>query len=318
MPPPAGVAQPRRRNRALAMTALSMTSVQTGAGVSTFLFRSFSPAGATWLRLVWAAVILLPLARPRLRGRAPREAAAAVSLGVVSGLLTLLYFQAVARLPLGTATALEFLGPLAVSLAGLRRRADLAWPAAAVVGVVALTHPWSGPVSLAGVAFGLGAAAGWAGYILLTQRVGDSFPGLSGLAVSMTAAALVTAPFAHVTTVLGRLGPRTLLLSGLAAVLLPLLPYACEMLALRHLNSASFGTLMSFEPAVGTAVGFVLLGQRPQAAQLLGIAAVTVASVGAVRRSARQPPQVDPVPSPPQPGGPRAGPAPAQRTGRKD
>jgi inner membrane transporter RhtA len=289
VPPPAGAAPPQHRNRALALTALSVTSVQTGAGLSTFLFRSFSPAGAVWLRLVWAAVILLPLARPRLRGRAPRETAAAASLGVVSGLLTLLYFQAVARLPLGTATALEFLNPLAVSVAGLRRRADLAWPIAAVAGVVALTHPWSGPVSLAGVAFGLGAAVGWASYILLTQRVGDAFPGLSGLAVSMTAAALVTAPFAHVATVLGLLDPRTLLLSFLAAMLLPILPYTCEMIALRHLNSASFGTLMSFEPAVGTAVGFVVLGQRPQPVQLLGIAAITVAGVGAVRRSARQP-----------------------------
>lgn len=263
-----------------------MSSVQTGAGISSFLFTRFGPAGTAWLRLTWAAVLLWMFARPRMRGRDSREAASALLLGAVSGLLTLLYFEAVVRIPLGTATALEFLGPLGVAVAGLRRRVDILWPLAAAVGVMALTRPWSGAVNLAGVCFALGAALGWAGYIMLTKRVGSQFTGLGGLAVSMLAAAAVTAPFANLPGVLRHADPRSIALSLGAAILLPVLPYSAEMIALRSLSTAAFGTLMSLEPAIGTLVGFLLLSQRPSWPQALGVVLVTFAGVGAVRSEA--------------------------------
>jgi inner membrane transporter RhtA len=264
-----------------------MSSVQTGAGASSFLFGRFGAAGTAWLRLAWAAALLWSFARPRLRGRDPREVRSALLLGAVSGLLTLLYFEAVVRLPLGTATALEFLGPLGVAVAGLRRRVDILWPLAAAAGVIALTRPWSGAVNLAGVCFALGAAIGWAGYIALTKRVGSQFTGLGGLAVSMLAAACVTAPFANISGVVRHADARSLALSLGAAILLPVLPYSAEMIALRSLSTAAFGTLMSLEPAIGTLVGFLLLAQRPTWPQALGVVLVTLAGVGAVRSEAR-------------------------------
>lgn len=277
----------RRKQRAVLLTLVAMTSVQTGAGASIWLFDRLTPTGAAWLRLVWAAIILLAIARPSLRGRSRADLVAVVCLGGVSGLLTLLYFEAVARIPLGTASALEFLGPLGVAIVGLRlgpgRWFNLVWPLLAAAGVLALTRPWTGAVDLVGVAYALGAAFGWAGYILLTQRVGHRFTGLSGLALSMTAAAFVVAPLSPVGAVLGELDIRVLLVSLGAAILLPILPYACEMLALRQLESTTFGTLMSLEPAIGTIVGLVLLVQVPSGWQIAGVVLVMFAGAGAIR-----------------------------------
>jgi len=272
------------------LAAAAMTSVQLGAALSTSLFRIVGPAGTAWLRLCWAAVILLAVARPRLAGRPVADLGVAATLGAVSGTMTLCYFEAVARVPLGTATALEFLGPLTVAMLGLRKRADLVWPACAAAGVLALTRPWTGEVDLAGVAFGLAAGGGWGCYIVLTQRVGDRFPGLQGLAVSMTSAAVCTAvaglpAVADAITV--RNLPHVLLVSLAVAMLLPVLPYAFEMAALRRLTTVAFSTLMSLEPAIGTVIGLVVLAQRPSAAQAAGIALVTAAGMGAARLGGR-------------------------------
>jgi len=275
---------------AVALAAAAMTSVQLGAALSTSLFRIVGPAGTAWLRLCWAAVILIAFARPRLAGRPAADLGVAATLGAVSGLMTLCYFEAVDRVPLGTATALEFLGPLTVAMLGLRQRADLVWPACAAAGVLALTRPWTGEVDLAGVAFGLAAGGGWGCYIVLTQRVGDRFPGLQGLAVSMTSAAVCTAvaglpAVADAITVHNL--PQVLLVSLAVAMLLPVLPYAFEMVALRRLTTVAFSTLMSLEPAIGTVIGLVVLAQKPTAAQAAGIALVTMAGVGAARRGGR-------------------------------
>ena len=152
---------------------------------------AIGPEGAAWLRLAWAAVLLLVLVRPRPLAFTRTGLLACVALGVVTAGLTLFFMAAVARLPLGTASALEFLGPLGVAVARGRRRAKLQWPALAAVGVVLLTEPWHGGADPVGVAFALAAAVCWAAYILLTQRVGDEVAGLRGLAVSMPVAALV-------------------------------------------------------------------------------------------------------------------------------
>ena len=148
-----------------------------------------SAVGVAWLRLSWAGVLLLVLVRPRPSQFTRSSFLACVALGVVTGGLTLLFMAAVSRLPLGTASALEFLGPLSVAVA--RSRGRLVWPALAGLGVVLLTEPWHGAVDLLGVGLALGAAGCWAAYILLTQRVGDDVTGLSGLAVSLPVAALV-------------------------------------------------------------------------------------------------------------------------------
>ena len=156
-----------------AMAVASMLCVQLGLAVSVGLFDQIGPEGAAWLRLAWAGVLLLVLVRPRPRDFDRRGLLASVALGVVTAGVTMLFMAAVARLPLGTASALEFLGPLGVAVARSHGGRTLVWPLLAAVGVVLLTEPWSGGVDLVGVAFALGAAACWAAYILLTQSVGD-------------------------------------------------------------------------------------------------------------------------------------------------
>jgi inner membrane transporter RhtA len=259
-----------------------MTSVQVGAAASTYLFGRLGVAGTTWLRLCWAAVMLLLIVRPRIGRLTPRDLAAAAALGVTSALMTLAFFGAVSRLPLGTAVAVEFLGPLGVA-AVRSRRVGLLWAVVALLGVAALTRPWSqSPSDHIGLVLAVAAAIAWAGYIVLTAHVGGRCSGLTGLAISLPVAALVAAPLGapqalpHL-TVLGVLACAAL------AVLGPALPYAAEMTALRVLEPAVFGVWMSLEPAIATAVGLLVLHQVPDVVQLAGVLLVVAASVGAER-----------------------------------
>ena len=263
----------------------SMICVQLGLAASIGLFDRVGPQGAAWLRLAWAGVLLLLLVRPRPSAFTRSGLLACVVLGVVTAGLTLFFMAAVARLPLGTASALEFLGPLGVAVVrGGRGR--LRWPVLAAVGVLLLTEPWHGAVDLGGVAFALAAAACWAAYILLTQRVGDEVAGLRGLAVSMPVAALV-ATLAVGPSTLEHLTVEVVVIGLGLAVLLPVVPFSLELLALRRLTSAAFGTLMSLEPAIALLVGLVALGQVPGAAALVGVAFVVVAGIGAERTGRR-------------------------------
>ncbi len=269
------------------MAVGSMTCVQIGLALSVPLFGRLGPLGTVWLRLAWAALILLAVVRPRpWRFRRP-ILLAAIALGVVTGGVTMFFMAAVARMPLGTASALEFLGPLGVAVARGHGRRRLLWPGLAAVGVLVLTHPWQGGGSPLGIVFALGAAACWAAYILLTQAVGDEVAGLAGLAVSIPVAALVSTPFAAPD--IGKALTPHLLLVGLGlALLLPVVPFALEMSALRRLTTAAFGTLMCLEPALALLAGLVLLGQVPQVWALAGVALVVAAGLGAERAGARQ------------------------------
>jgi len=200
--------------------------------------------------------------------------------------VTMLFMSAVDRIPLGTASALEFLGPLGVAVARSHGRRALVWPALAGAGVVLLTEPWRGDVDLVGVAYALAAACCWAAYILLTQRVGDEVTGLRGLAVSLPVAGLVATAVAAPGT-LPQLTWEAVVAGFGLAVLLPVIPFSLEMLALRRLTTAAFGTLMSLEPAIALVIGVLLLGQVPGAWPVLGICFVVAAGVGAERTGSR-------------------------------
>jgi len=273
------------------MAVGSMTMVQLGLALSVPLFGQIGPMGAVWMRLAWAALILVIAVRPRpWRFRRP-VLLATVALGTVTAGVTMLFMASVARLPLGTASALEFLGPLSVAVARGHGARRLLWPGLAAAGVLLLTHPWQGGGSPLGVLFALGAAACWAAYILLTQAVGDEVAGLQGLAVSIGVAALVSTPFAAGD--IGRaLAPHLLLFGFGLALLLPVIPFSLEMYALRRLTTAAFGTLMCLEPALAVLAGLALLGQVPQALALAGVAFVVVAGLGAERTGTRQDPPV--------------------------
>jgi inner membrane transporter RhtA len=205
----------------------------------------------------------------------------------VTGALTLCFMAAVARLPLGTASALEFLGPLGVAVARGRGAVKI-WPAIAAVGVLLLTEPWHGAADAAGIAFALAAAACWAAYIVLTQAVGDEVAGIQGLAVSMPVAGVVAVLVARPDPAVA-LAPGMVLAGIGLAVLLPMIPFALEMLALRRLTTTAFGTLMSLEPAVALIVGLVALHQKPGPGPIVGILFVVVAGIGAQRSGARRP-----------------------------
>jgi inner membrane transporter RhtA len=267
------------------MALASMTCVQLGLAVSIGLLDQLGPAGVAWLRLAWAGAVMLVLVRPRLSAFNRSSLLSSVALGVVTAGITLLFMASVERLPLGTASALEFLGPLGVAITRGRGTART-WAAVAAVGVLLLTEPWRGVIDPVGVAFALGAACCWAAYILLTQKVGDEVTGLQGLAISMPVAALVATPFA-IPSALSELTPEIVLVGLGLALLLPVIPFALEFSALRHLTTAAFGTLMSLEPGIALVVGLILLGQVPGWVPVAGIALVVLAGVGAERTGAR-------------------------------
>lgn len=279
------------------MAVAGMSTVQLGSALTVPLFEQLTDVGAAGLRLGWAGLLLFILVRPRRRDFARRDLRACTTLGVVTAGMMLFFMLAIARLPLGTASALEFLGPLAVSLYGPGARRKI-WTVAAAVGVALLTEPWHGSLDLAGVGCALAAAACWAAYILLTQRVGDQLAGLKGLAVSMPVAGIVGMLIAAPTLSTHVTWSAAWTMLGLAIVS-PLVPFALEFLALRRLTSSAFGTLMSLEPAIAMLMGLVVLGQLPGVASALGVAFVVAAGVGATRTGAR--PATEHAPPTPRP-----------------
>lgn len=291
----------------------SMTSVQLGSALSVHLISVVGPAGTAWLRLTMGAVIFLALARPPLRALHRHDVAVLAALGVTTGLQTIAFLAAIQRIPLGTAVAVEFLGPLtvaAVRSSGLRA---LTWPALGLAGVALLTQPWRGHVSPAGLGFAGLAAAGWAAYIVLTQRVGDRFTGIQGLSLTVPIAA-VTAAILGIPEAAGHLTLAVLPEAAGLALLLPALPYALEMVALRRMTSAAFGTLMALEPAIGVLLGWVVLHQTLSPTQVAGILLVVLAGAASQRHGRRHPPAADPAGAQPEldligptPAGPHSG-----------
>jgi inner membrane transporter RhtA len=192
--------------------------------------------------------------------------------------------------------AIEFLGPLGVAVARSHDRRLLVWPALALAGVLLLTEPWQGDIDLVGVAFAALSGACWATYIVLTQQVGDRFSGLEGLSITIPVAAC-TAAIVGVPQAWGHLTWQVLAAALGLALLLPVIPFSLELIALRRLTTAAFGTLMALEPAIGVAAGVVILGQVPHALQVVGVVLVVTAGIGAERNGHRdgEPPTFEPL-----------------------
>ena len=268
----------------------SIGSVQFGAAFAARLFDRAGPGGLVFLRLALSALILLALARPSLRGRSASDVRAAVAFGLVLGAMNWSFYEALDRLPLGVAVTIEFLGPLAVAVAGSRRALDLVWVALAGGGVALLALRGSHHgITAFGVVLVLIAATCWALYILLSKHVGSAFPGLDGLAVALVVGALLTLP-AGVVQGGSALGEPAVLAGGLAVALLSsLIPYSLEIVALRRLRPSVFGLLMSLEPAVAALAGVLVLSQALSAALALSMAMVIIASVGTTLTSRPQP-----------------------------
>lgn len=276
-----------RSGIAVLMAVGSMISVQLGAALAQPTMHDYGPFATTWGRLVWAALLLCVVVRPDFRRYHGKEILAALALGAAIAMMTLSFFVAITRVPLGLVVAIEFLGPLGVAALGFARSWRLVWLLLAFAGVLLLVRNREGwSVDLVGFGFALVAAVGWGSYILLSKRIGQSFRGLEGLAISLAGAALIATPFGVYETRLHIIHfdiPGGLMVQTFGlAILTPLLPYALEMMALRRLPSATFGVLMSAEPGIGALAGYLILQQPLSLQQMAGILFVICASVGAV------------------------------------
>jgi inner membrane transporter RhtA len=267
--------------RGVALVVAAVTSLQFGAGFAVTLFDDLGPAGAAFLRLSIAAVVLVALWRPRVRGHPAADLRLAAAFGITLGLMNLCIYEAMDRIPLGIAVTIEFWGPLAVAVAASRRPLDLLWVTLAAAGILLLADPGGGSLDFAGIAFALAAGALWAAYIVLSARTGQVFPGGSGLAIAMVFGALVTLPAGIGADLLA---PELLAAGAVVALLSSVIPYSLELEALRRLPARVFGVLMSLEPAVAALAGLVVLDQALGGREWLAIAFVVVASAGATAR----------------------------------
>jgi inner membrane transporter RhtA len=276
----AASASQARARRSAGMVLVAILSVQLGSALATTAFDQVGPAGTVLLRSAFAALILLPIVRPTLDRRLVRDAFA---FGFVLAAMNLSFYESIDRLPLGTAVTLEFLGPLGVALVGTRRPRDLVWVALAGGGVALLSGGIESGSELLGIALALTAAAFWATYILLSARLGSRHEGIAPLAVALGFSALLLTP-AGVVSGGGDLLEPGVLATGLAVGLLSsAIPYGLELEALRRISSAVFGVLMSLEPAAAALIGFLALSQGLSAEEVVAVAMVVAASVGALR-----------------------------------
>lgn len=277
----------RRQTSAVVLVVVGLACQEVGASLAVLLFPEVGPLGMVMLRLAFSAVILLAIARPRLRGHSRSDWTGVVWFGVVLAGMNGLFYLALERLPLGVTVTIEVLGPLVLSIVASRRASAWLWALVALAGVVALGGGGWERLDPLGVVFALGAAASWAFYILMSARVGSAFPKLDGLALAMTVGALLSLPFGILDAGGALLRWDLVALGAAVAVLSSTIPYALELVALRRLPAAVFAILMSLAPATAAIAGFVLLGQHLVWLEIIGIGLVICASIGAVRSSGR-------------------------------
>lgn len=274
----------------IASVVTAMAAFQISAAFAKSLFPAVGPQGAAAMRLTLGAVMLLILTRP-WRGW-PKGAPwpAIVGLGVSVAAAVLLFYSAISRLPLGVSIALQFLGPLCVALFGSRRARDLLWAVLAAAGVWALVGRGASAAHLdvLGVAYALGAAAGWAGYILCGRVVGPAM-GRSAATLATGIAAAIVLPFGVAHAGAAILTPALLPLAALVALFSTVIPFRLELFAMSRMPARTFAVLTSLEPAFGAVSGLVLLHERLAASQALGVAAVIAAAAGAAWSGAEQP-----------------------------
>jgi threonine/homoserine efflux transporter RhtA len=277
-----------------AMILTGIVSVQFGAGLADKLFGQIPPAAVTGLRLWTSAIAMVALSgrgfsrsvRDLRERRAFADAAIVTSFGLALGVMNFSIYQSFARIPLGISVTIEFLGPLAVAVAGSRHLRDVGWVVLAAAGVVLLTQGGQGPqnhLNLAGVLFAGLAGACWAAYIVLSSATGRRFPGSAGLAIAMVVSAVIVTPPALVSGGSAMFRPAVLVAGAAIGVLSSVIPYRLELESLRRMPMRLFGVWMSMEPAVAALIGLALLGQHLSLAEWLAVCCVMVACAGAAQ-----------------------------------
>ncbi|MEV7543562.1 EamA family transporter [Streptomyces sp. NPDC089915] len=278
----------RDRFGPVALVVAAGVSVQFGAALAVMIMPRAGAAGVVTLRLAAAALVLLAVCRPKVRGYTRADWGTVVAFGVAMAGMNGLFYQSIDRIPLGPAVTLEVLGPLALSVIASRRLVNLLWAGLALGGVVLLSGHGGGGLGFGsldplGAAFAVGAGAMWAAYIVFSARTGRRFPQADGLALAMAVAAVLSLPLGIAQSGSALLVPSTLALGLGVAVLSSVLPYTLELLALRRLPAPTFAILMSLEPAIAATAGFLVLHQAMSALDAVAIALVIAASMGAVR-----------------------------------
>ena len=270
------------------LTLGAIVCAQSASVLSVRLIPLVGADGTAWLRFTVGGVFLLLLVRPPLRTIGRHDLPALLGLGLATGVMTTAMVNALAHLPLGTAVAIEFLGPLTVAALEAADRRMMIWPTTAFVGVLLLTRPWQGSVDTVGILFAAAAGVGWGSYIVLTQKVGDRFGGISALSITIPVAAVFTAPLgAHAAVT--QMSWHVIVLAVAMAALFPVLTFALEMVSLRRMTQTAFGTLMALEPAVAALLGLLWLGQSISGWQVVGTALVVAAGAATQRAGVRVP-----------------------------
>ncbi len=262
-----------------ALLLVSIVAIQLGAAVAVHLFETLGPIATSFLRIAFSAVLLLVATRGHFGGGARRHVGLLLLYGCVIGAMNMCFYGAIARIPLGVAVAIEFIGPLGVAVLTSRRPRDFVWIGLAVAGLVLLTPDIGGDLDPLGVVLALAAGAGWASFILISPRVARDVGG-AGLALAMVVATLFTLPFGLAAGGLDRLDPALLVGALAVAILSTALPLSLEFEALRRMTARAYGVIVTLEPVVATMVGAVILGQALPPSALVAIACVTAAAIG--------------------------------------
>jgi inner membrane transporter RhtA len=263
-----------------ALLLVSIVSIQLGAATAVDLFPLLGPVGTAFLRLAFSAVLLIAATRHTIAWSARRHAGALLLYGTILGVMNLSFYGAIARIPLGIAVAIEFVGPLGLAAATSRRGRDFAWIGLAVLGIVLLTPEIGSALDPLGVMLAGVAGLCWAAFTLMNQRIGRALPGSSGLAIGTAVAALVVLPVEVAAGGLGGLDLGLLVGALAVAIFSTALPLSLEFEALKRMSARTYGILVTLEPVAAAIVGALLLGQAMGVAGLLAVGCVTAAALG--------------------------------------
>lgn len=267
---------------------VAIVSVQAGAGLAKGLFPVLGPPGTVGLRIGISAALMFATFRPKLHRLTAAQWRVVIPYGAVLGVMNLVFYQALARIPLGLAVAVEFIGPLSVAVFGSRKLIDVAWVILASAGI-ALIAPWTAgsAVDPLGVALAFAAGVCWALYIVIGKRLSHLLGGGAAVSVGLLVATVAVLPIAIAGGGFANLNASRFTAGVGVALLSSAIPYTLEMLALKEIPARTFGILMSLEPAVAALVGLAFLGETLSASQWLAIALVIAASAGSTLTAQR-------------------------------
>lgn len=265
----------------------SMLSIAIGASTAKGIFPLLGPAGTAFVRVGVAAIVLLALWRPWRATLSRLQAVPIVTYGIILGILNLTFYEAMARLPIGIAIAIEFLGPLSIAFYMSRGRLDILWASLALIGVALLLPLTSLQRSIdpVGIGFALMSAAAWGCYIVVGKKAGTSMHPGYATAIGTTVGFLSIAPFGALTAWQTEWTSSLIFTAIAIGVLSSAIPFSLEMVALKHLDSKTFGILLSLEPALGALAAFLMLSEKISIIQCLAIGCVVTASIGSTATS---------------------------------